>query len=64
MKSTYVPVTENGKQVTLETNAPIPTIDTAFCSTDSFSQLIEYIQSRGYYAGRAQYGLTLNYDQK
>lgn len=64
MRTTYVPVTQNGSQVMIQTNAPIQSIDAAFYTTDSIDELIKRLKSRGYYAGKAQYGLVLNYDQK
>lgn len=60
----HIPVTHDGKQIILGTNAPISTIDVAFSTTDTPAELISRLQFVGYYAEESQYGMKLNYDEK
>lgn len=64
MSIIYVPVTHESKHIMLETNAPTSIIDVAFLTTNTPDELIDRLQSVGYYAGETQYTMKLNYDQK
>lgn len=57
-------VTENGREQTVETDAPFDAVLTAFYATNSTDELVEQLTGNGYTASESTVTLRLNYDEK
>lgn len=57
-------ITENGREQTVETDAPFDAVLTAFYTTASTDELIEELRQNDYIATESTVTLRLNYDEK